>query len=147
MLRDYIINSATPADATAVASAECSTGMAVTKTYSADGATFAPAGADATNIFFVQKARIPTGIKASMTDFSDWDEDFNKVAVGERVTLLSYCAGEQFGTDQHTLTESDIGKAVTFNDGKAVKSELATGYILVGLVHEGTHVLAHIEKV
>lgn len=149
MLRDYIINSAKFADATCAASAACNTGMAVVKTYAASGETFAPATAGDGEIYFVQKARVPVGVQAGRSDFSDWEEQFNTVASGELALLNVYHDGEEFGTDQYaSLTASDAGAYVTFTAGVAGKVASGTSdYKFIGLVSEGGHTLARIIRV
>lgn len=149
MLRDLIVNDGIAVDATFVADAAMATGMAVVKNFTDGTADFASAET-ADGLCFVQKDRTPTGIYASLTQFSDWDTNFNTVAADEGVVLYTYPAGSTFGTDAYaaTLTNTDKGKVLSAGtDGKlkvATSTTVSSRYKFLGLYTEGTHTLAKV---
>ena len=150
MLRDLMVNEGLIADATFKASAAMATGMAVVKNHSNGTADFVSAET-ADNLYFVQKARIPTGIETARTEFSDWDTAFTNVAKDELVVLYKYPAGSLFGTDAYAtgLTNTDKDKVLSVGtDGKlaeATASTVKSVYKFLGLYTENGHTLAKIE--
>lgn len=148
MLREIIVHGNKAADATFKAKAAMKTGVAVTKNYKT-GTADLPSADTAENVYFVQKAPIPTGINASRTNMSDYDDDFNIVAKDEVVVLYQFSAGEEFATDATTTltAEADIGKAVVFGtDGsvKAAPTSTASLYVYRGEYNDAGHKLAWI---
>ena len=141
MLRDLIVHDYLAVDSTFAADADMVTGAGVVKDFTAKTAGF-PAAETAADIMFVQKARIPTGVNAARTEFSDYDPDFVNVAKGEKITLYHYPADATFGTDQfnvETLTKGNEGKRVAWGeDGKATiaSSSVASVYVFKGLYEE-----------
>ncbi len=150
MLRDLMVNENMAADATFVADAAMATGMAVVKNYT-DGTADLPSAETASELYFVQKARIPSGINAYRSEFSDWTTEFNTLVAGEGVVLYKYPAGSVFGTDAYAtaLTNSDKGKVLSAGtDGKlkkATTSTVSSVYKFLGLYTEGSHTLAKVE--
>jgi len=136
-------------DATFVAKAAMATGMAVVKNFT-DGTADLPSAETASELFFVHKERIPTGISASLTEFSDWYSEFNTIIADEGVVLYGYPAGSTFGTDAYAagLTDADKGKALSSGtDGKlkvATATTVSSPYKFLGLYTEGTHTLAKV---
>ena len=149
MLRDLMINENLAVDATFVAKTAMTTGMAVVKNFTDETADF-PSAETASELFFVHKERIPTGISASLTEFSDWYSEFNTVAAGEGVVLYEYPVGSTFGTDAYAtgLTNTDKGKVLSAGtDGKlkvATTTTVSSRYKFLGLYTEGTHTLAKV---
>lgn len=150
MLRDLMVNEGLIADATFKADVGMTTGMAVVKNHTNGTADFA-AAETADNLYFVQKARIPTGIETALTEFSDWDTAFTGVKEGEPIVLYKYPAGSLFGTDAYAaaLTDSDKGKVLSVGtDGKLIKATASTVksvYKFLGLYTENGHALAKVE--
>ena len=145
MLRELINHGGKAAEATYVAATELKTGMGVVK--NADGTCSLPEAATSKNIFLVDKEHIPTGVNAGRTYLSDYEDEFNTVAQGDRVKLPEYDFGEKFATSEYTgLTDSDIGKAVEVGtDGKWVVASAASIYRFEGIYMDaGTHELAKI---
>jgi len=146
IMRDHDQKSA---DATYKANAACTTGVAVVKDYANKLAKF-PAEATADNIFFVQKERYATGVKAGYTDLSDYDTVFTSVASGEFVVLYSFDYDEVFATDAFTgstLVDADIGKTVVANTSGLLTPATSTAtskYLFEGWFTDNGHKLAKI---
>lgn len=151
MLREIIVHGNKAADATFKAKAAMKTGMAVIKNYKA-GTADLPSTDTAENVYFIQKAPVPTGINAARTNMSDYDDNFNAVAKDEFVVLYQYEAGEEFATDASTTlnAKSDIGKAVVFaSDGsiKAASGPATSRYVYRGEFDDAGHKLSRIAVV
>ena len=147
MLREIITHSHKAAESTYKAGAPMTTGAAVVKDVAAGVAKF-PTEATAANLYFVHKERIPTGINASRTNMSDYDEDYNTVAEDEPVVLYSFDAGEQFATDAFaaSLSESDIGKTLAAGtDGKLAVATTTSKYLYKGVYQDAGHALCWVE--
>lgn len=123
------------------------TGMAVTIDEAAGTFNFVSAST-ATDLYFVDKERIPTGANAAKTDMSDYDEDFVTVKKGEHAKLITYYVGERFSTDQadtSTLTIEDRLAADT--DGKLIKAAtgISSRYVYKGEFVDNGHKLAIVQ--
>lgn len=123
------------------------TGMAVVKNETDKKFEF-PSAETASDIFFVDKERIPTGLNAARGDLSDYEEDFTVLAEGEFGKLIAYFVGERFATDQCAdgLTVGDRVSAGT--DGKLMKataSSVPSKYIYKGEFNDNGHKLYIIE--
>lgn len=144
MLKDCMIHGQHAVDATFEAGAALTTGMGVVKDFSAKTAKL-PTAETSANIFLVQKDRVPTGINASRTQFSDWEAEFNKVDAGDLCLLVTYGPGESFYTDAYasTLDDDDIGAPVAVGtDGKWVAAAAASVYVLTGFYTVNGHTMA-----
>ena len=150
MVRDLMVNEGKIAPANNKAAAACTTGMGVvidraTKTFAF------PAAATADNIYVVHKERIPTGIYAAQTDFSDYFAQFNTVEQDEFAPLWMYEFGEEFAVDAYdatTVTETNAGKMLAVGtDGKwtVAGNGVASKYRFVDLWNDAGHTLARIE--
>ena len=123
------------------------TGMAVVKNESNKTFEFASAET-ATDLFFVDKERVPSGINAARGDMSDYDEDFTTLKENEFGKLIAYYVGERFAVDQYVESGLDVGVRVSANtDGQLIK---ATGtvdskYVFKGFYDDNGHKLAIIE--
>ena len=150
MLREFRVNCADAPAADFKAEVELKTGMGVVKDY-AKKTLKLPDAATAKNIFIVQKVPMPEGIEASRVNFSDYEEAFNTVAVGEGAVAYSYRPDSAFGTDQfdtETVKKENANKSVEVGeDGKWKISESDTKYVFTGLYNDAGHVLARIEVV
>lgn len=121
------------------------TGMAVVKNETNKTFEFVSAET-ATDLFFVDKERIPTGVNAARGDMSDYDEDFVTLKENEFGKLVAYYVGERFATDQYVETGlvADVRVAVG-TDGKLVKATVASKYVFKGFYDDNGHKLAIIE--
>jgi len=128
------------------------TGMGVTKN-EATGVATIPGSETGTDLFLLDKERIPTGINAARTDMSDYDNDFNTFASGEQCKLRAFVANEKFAVDQYDATNcvaANAGKyAAVGTDGKwtIAASSTDSEYVFLGLHNDAGHVLALIECV
>jgi len=150
MIRDFEIHEGKNAPAYLSAASACKTGMGVVMDRAAKTFDF-PTSATADNIMVVHKARIPVGTDCAITDFSDYHEPFNTVAVGEFVPLWGYEGDEAFGTDQFNATNvkaANAGKYLAVGtDGKwdVAASGVDSVYRLVEMYNDAGHELAYIE--
>lgn len=128
------------------------TGMGVVKDEVTGEAKF-PTAETADGIFFVDKARYPSGIKASLADFSDYDEMFNNVESGEKVLLVHADETDKIGTDAYKVDDliaDNVGKYVAVGaDGKwcVSASTVSSHFVFRGLITDVNHTLALIERV
>lgn len=140
MLRDIrtLINK--PVPATYKAAAAMKTGMAVVLDDTAGTAKFASSATSA-NLYFVDKARVPVGIKAAYQNLSDYDEGYINVAKDEYVKLKKYLPGDEFATDAKG-TGATVGKTVAAGaDGKLVNATSASPYLYVTDYNDNGHEL------
>lgn len=156
MLRKlYEKNDMKGAIATFKAAAAMTTGMGVVKD-EATGEAKLPSAETADGIFFVDKARVANGTKASLTDFSDYDTMFTDIAAGEKVLLVHADDTDKIATDAYKASDmvaDNVGKYVSV--GTDGKWQLATGstnavasrYVFIGTYNDVNHTLAVIEKV
>ena len=128
------------------------TGMGVTKD-EATGVATIPAAETGTNLYLLDKERIPTGINAARPDMSDYDDDFNTYVSGEQCKLRVFGANEKFAVDQYDATAcvaDNAGKyAAVGTDGKwtIAASTTDSEYVFLGLHNDAGHTLALIEGV
>lgn len=152
MLRDMMVNEIVGVDATYTADADLATGMGVVKDF-ANKLAKLPTADTGVDVVFVQKARIPTGCNASKTYFSDYNEQFNTVAEGDKVVLYNYAYDNIFATDQYdatSLVDANVDKFVAWGtDGKAKIAAAGTDslYKFIGLYNDAGHTLARFYKV
>ena len=145
-----MINGAKAPDAMHKAKVDMTTGMAVIKEDS-DTDKFANVTSDESvkNLFFINKERIPTGTNAAKVDMSDYDPDFTGVKANEYVTLEKYSPGEVFCTDQYdnesVTAETAINTRISFKNGEAMVSTIASPFIFKGFFNDNGHTLVKIE--
>lgn len=146
MLRELQVTKDKPANSMYKAGEEkIITGMAVVKNETNKTFEFAST-ATATDVFFVDKERVPSGINSARGDMSDYDEDFVTLNENEPGKLIAYYPGERFATDQYTedgLTEGIRVAAGT--DGKLVKATTVSKYVFKGFLTDNGHKLAMVE--
>lgn len=119
MLRDLMTIVNKPVPASYKAASNLTTGMAVVIN-DTDGTAGFAAAATSANLYFVDKARIPVGVKAAFENLSDYDEGYITVKKDEFVKLKKYLPGEEFATDAKGST-AEIGKTLAADtDGKLV---------------------------
>lgn len=147
MIRDFIINGAKAPDAMHKAKVDMVTGMAVVKEDSAtDKYANVTADETVTDIYFVDKERVPSGVNAARGDMSDYDEDFVNIKADEMVSLDKYAPGEKFGTDQFDdtslVSDTAVNTRVSYKAGKAMKATIASPYVFKGFYNDNGHTLA-----
>lgn len=143
MLREMRRNGAQPRDTMHKAGVALVTGMGVVIK---DKTTVVlPSEETVSNIYFVNKERIPTGINAARQDMSDYDENFVNIAKGEFVGLDRYTDGEKLATDQfkaEDFNEDLKGKPVSMGaDGKWMKATKPSKYIFEDFHMDNGHKL------
>lgn len=121
------------------------TGMAVVKNETNKTFEFASAET-ASDLFFVDKERVPSGRNAALSDMSDYDEDFVTIKEGDPGKLITYYVGERIATDQYVDTGLVEGVRVAAGaDGKIKKATVASRYIFDGFFDDNGHKLAIVE--
>ena len=146
MLRELQVTMNKPANAMYKSGEEkIITGMAVVKNETNKTFEF-PTEETASNLFFVDKERIPTGCNCARVDMSDYDEDFVTVKENEPAKLIAYYVGERFAVDQFVKDGLECGVRVAVGtDGKLVKATVASKYIFKEFFNDNGHELALIE--
>lgn len=146
MLRELQVTMNKPANSMYKAGEEIiNTGMAVIKNEGSKTFEFASAET-ASDLFFVDKERVPSGINASRGDVSDYDEDFTTLYEGDNGVLVTYYVGERFATDQFVEADLVDGVRVAANtEGKIIKATIASRYKFSGFFDDNGHKLAIIE--
>lgn len=107
-------------DATKTASVDMIIGMGVVK---GDTTVSFPTSTTATDIFFVGKETIPTGLD-SLREMSDYD--LQNIKAGEFVWLDKPLIGERYWTDQISGTIAKGDYVAVNNAGKFVKATTST---------------------
>lgn len=146
MIRELQVTMNKPANAMYKAGEEkIITGMAVVKNET--NKTFEFASTETvSDLFFVDKERIPTGTNAARGDVPDYDEDFVTLKENDIGKLIAYYVGERFAVDQYVETDLVEGARVSAGtDGKLVKATVASKYVFKGFVDDNGHKLAVIE--
>lgn len=147
MLRELQVNVSKNVPTTYTAKADMVTGMGVQLELGANAQIILPASATGENIYFLEREREVTGLKASLTDIDDYDTDFVTVKAGTYAELVTPYPGEFYGTDQvksGDLTDDNIGKPMApGTDGLwAVLSSGSSRFVLSGVMQDGLHKLA-----
>lgn len=144
MLRNLIADNGV-AVATYTADVAMVRGMGVHKS---NGEAVLPTAATGEGIFFVTKEQIPTGLDTLRGEISDYDDIFEKIAVGEPVVLVRYPVGNVFATDQVTGTIANGTYANIGTDGKFVAATTGTAYFISrGAYDDAGHALTAFEAV
>ena len=153
MLRKlYEKNDMKGALATFKAGAAMTTGMGVVKDETTGEAKL-PTAETASEIFFVDKDRQPSGAKAALSNFSDYDEMFTAIASGEKVLLVHADETDKFGTDAYKAADmiaANVGKYVAVGtDGKwcVAASATTSHYVFRDTYDDAGHTLAIIERI
>lgn len=146
MLRELQVTKDKPANSMYKSGEEAIiTGMAVVKNESNKTFEFASAET-ASDLFFVDKERVPSGLNAARGDMSDYDEDFVTLKENEFGKLITYYAGERFATDQYNETDLEVDVRVSAGtDGKLALATVASKYIFKGFFDDNGHKLAIVE--
>lgn len=146
MLRELQVTMNKPANAMYKSGeSEIITGMAVVKNESKKTFEFASAET-ASDLYFVDKERVPSGRNAALENMSDYDEDFVTLKENEFGKLIAYYVGERIATDQYVEDGLVDGVRVSAGiDGKITKATVASRYIFKGFFDDNGHKLAVIE--
>lgn len=146
MLRELQVTMNKPANSMYKAGEEkIITGMAVMKNEGSKTFDFASAE-NVSDLFFVDKERVPSGTNAARENMSDYDEDFATLKEGEFGKLIAYLPGERFATDQFIETDLEDDVRVSANTaGKIIKATIASRYKFGGFYDDNGHKLAIIE--
>lgn len=129
MLRELQTIVGKNADAMCTADVAMVRGMGVQKS---GGEAVFPAAKTCSNIFFVTKETIPTGLLSIQGELSEYTADFENIAVGEPVVLIKPMLGERYATNQFASTKPVAGAYLMVGtDGKfvtAVTNDVSTFY-------------------
>lgn len=149
MIRELMVNGAKNIPANYAAKVAMVTGMGVQVDHK-NGQVILPAAETADGIELVAHEFVPTGLKASLTNFDDYDEDVTKIEAGDLVKQVPMYTGELYGVDQYKeadVKEANIGKVLSvFTDGKwqVASSSISSRYEFAGIMDDNGHKLAMI---
>ena len=125
MLRELLVQDIgrpAPSYFTLNASGGAVTGMGVVITNAAALEVGFPGSATDTNVYFLEKERIPTGINAAYPNLPDTFEEFVTIPNGAKVKMRHYLPGEMIATDQINTTNVNAIVNATYlavgTDGK-----------------------------
>ncbi len=146
MLRQLQTVNRKNADAMLTAGEAMKVGMMVVKD-PANGEVVLPSAATSSNVFFVTKEKIPTGLLSVQGEQSEYLADFNDIAEGEEVVLITPVAGERYATDQFTAANLQVGYPVHVGtDGKIFRIWEGTSTMIYGGSYDDNgHTLAKID--
>ena len=105
--------------------------------------------AGASNLFFVTKERIPTGLLTVQGELSDYNTAFETISANESVILTKYFVGESIATDQITGTPASGVYLIAGVDGKLKEQTAGTTSTIIcrGTYDDAGHTLYKIEFV
>lgn len=146
MLRDFQSKNGKNVPANYKAKVAMKTGMGVVLDRTNKEVDF-PTAATASEIYVVNKARIPTGVNCARADMSDYDDNFVKVAADELVKLETYTNPESFGTDAKGTTATKGKVLVVGTDGlwADAASTVASKYLYADDYVDNGHTLMKID--
>lgn len=145
MIRELMVNGAKNIPANYAAKVAMVTGMGVQVDHKAGQVKF-PDAATAEGIEMVAHEFIPEGLKASVTNFDDYDEDVTAIKAGELVQQVPMYADELYGVDQYKADDAqdtNIGKLLEVNtDGKWQVATTGTSrFEFAGVMDDNGHKL------
>ncbi|MGN1341368.1 MAG: hypothetical protein ACI4WS_13835 [Oscillospiraceae bacterium] len=128
------------------ADVELVTGMGVVRNYEKKTVGF-PAAETADDIYVVDKERVPVGEACARTDFSDYEEMFNKIAKGEFVKIDLFAPGTAFAVDAVSEADAPVkGKRVAVGtDGLWKIATVPSRYLYTEDYVDNGHKLIKIE--
>jgi hypothetical protein len=146
MLRQLQTVNRKNADATLVAGEAMKVGMMVVKDL-ANGEVVLPSAATSSNVFFVTKEKIPTGLLSVQGEQSEYLASFNDIAEDEEVVIITPVAGERYATDQFVAANLQVGYPVHVGtDGKIFRIWEGTSSMLYGGSYvDNGHTLAKVD--
>lgn len=148
MIRELMVNGAKNIPANYTANVDMVTGMGVQIDVK-NSKVILPNAATASDVYMVAHEYVPEGLKASLTDFADYDEDVNAIKKDQFVKLVPMYEGELYGTDQYKADDvksESFGKVLEVNtDGTWQVATTGTSrYELDGIMDDNGHKLAMI---
>lgn len=146
MLRELQTNTGKVYDTMNTASVDMVVGMGVVKDYTKNEVGF-PTKATDKGVFFVTKEKRATGIYAGLGEFSDYEDMFMNIKVGEGVKLVPPVKAERYATDQVAEGVVAGNYLVLGTDGKFAKSEDATRFVYRGTKKIDRHELHVVEVI
>lgn len=149
MIREMFYHDQKAVPAIYSAKTAMTTGMGVQVDFTKNEVAVPSADDTVDGIFFVDHEFSPEGLKASLTNIDDYDEDAVAIKEGELVKLIAPEVGEMYGTDQYVATdvaETNKGKRMAVGtDGKwKLATTAASRFILADVQKDGVHTLAWI---
>ena len=146
MLRTFYDVNSTPAPTFYKVDTAAKTGMGVV-TDDANNTVGFPTTENGTDVWILDKERIPTGVNTARGEMSDYDEDFVNIAADELVKLRRYALGlGEFGTDQYVDGTYAPGTRVAVGtDGKWKTATVPSLYTAVGIYNDNGHNLLQIK--
>lgn len=105
-----------------------------------------PASETTTDLYWVTKERIPTGVNAARVDFSDYEDEFINIKKGEFCKVIPIYTFERYASDQFGPGVS-VGDMVASVKGVITKTTKAACLKCVGKIQDNGHELVVIKKV
>lgn len=146
MLRELQTNTGKVYDTMNTASVDMVVGMGVVKDYTKNEVGF-PADATDKGVFFVTKEKRAEGIYAGLGEFSDYEDMFMNIKMGDGVKLVPPVKSERYATDQFTIGAVAGDYLAVGTDGKFVKSDDATRFVYRGTKKIDRHELHVVEVI
>lgn len=146
MLRELQTNTGKVYDTMNTASVDMVVGMGVVKDYTKNEVGF-PADATDKGVFFVTKEKRAEGIYAGLGEFSDYEDMFMNIKMGDGVKLVPPVKSERYATDQFTTGAVAGDYLAVGTDGKFVKSDDATRFVYRGTKKIDRHELHVVEVI
>lgn len=146
MLRELQTNTGKVYDTMNTASVDMVVGMGVVKDYTKNEVDF-PADATDKGVFFVTKEKRAEGIYAGLGEFSDYEDMFMNIKMGDGVKLVPPVKSERYATDQFTAGAVAGDYLAVGTDGKFAKSADATRFVYRGTKKIDRHELHVVEVI
>ena len=146
MLRELQTNTGKVYDTMNTASVDMVVGMGVVKDYTKNEVGF-PADSTDKGVFFVTKEKRAEGIYAGLGEFSDYEDMFMNIKMGDGVKLVPPVKSERYATDQFTTGAVAGDYLAVGTDGKFVKSDDATRFVYRGTKKIDRHELHVVEVI
>lgn len=146
MLRELQTNTGKVYDTMNTASVDMVVGMGVVKDYTKNEVGF-PADATDKGVFFVTKEKRAEGIYAGLGEFSDYEDMFISIKMGDGVKLVPPVKSERYATDQFTAGAVAGDYLAVGTDGKFAKSADATRFVYRGTKKIDRHELHVVEVI
>lgn len=146
MLRELQTNTGKVYDTMNTASVDMVVGMGVVKDYTKNEVGF-PADATDKGVFFVTKEKRAEGIYAGLGEFSDYEDMFMNIKMGDGVKLVPPVKSERYATDQFTAGAVAGDYLAVGTDGKFAKSSDATRFVYRGTKKIDRHELHVVEVI
>ena len=146
MLRELQTNTGKVYDTMNTASVDMVVGMGVVKDYTKNEVGF-PADATDKGVFFATKEKRAEGIYAGLGEFSDYEDMFMNIKMGDGVKLVPPVKSERYATDQFTAGAVAGDYLAVGTDGKFAKSADATRFVYRGTKKLDRHELHVVEVI